>query len=312
MESYTLTKKIIKLGISFEKVLFDIDSKIMNEFKKISIKFTNPEEMREKICEDTEIKKFYYDNIRPNIYFNLKPIDGAVEAFQYLSEVRDHQLDLIFKIFIICKSSINNPNDYSNKINCVQDQFGPEIVKNIIFVKDKTIANLDILIDNSKFIKGINGSSIHMINQETRYNPDRLYFQHVRFNKQIDSHLNYPVINNWISNYYKDIILNNCLKLDLLTKKVELMSDINLTICSITGDKYVITTKPNMLIIDFKRLIQQKVHLNPNEQKLYVNQNNNTFIIDYNDDHLSLYESGIINNAKINVLYKAPSCSHCY
>ncbi|AGC02426.1 putative 5' nucleotidase [Acanthamoeba polyphaga moumouvirus] len=318
MESYTLTKKVIKLGISFESVLFDIDSKIMDEFKKNSMEFTSFEEMYEKICDDTKIKEFYYDKIHPNIYSNLKPISGAVEAFQYLSNVRDHQSDLIFKIFVICKSSKNNPNHFSDKINCVRNEFGLETVKNIIFVKDKTMLNLDILIDNLKFVRGINGSSIHIVDQETRFYPDRLHFQHIRFNTQsIDTHSNYPIINSWIvnnddlTNSYKEIILNNCLKLGLLTKNIELMPDINLTVCSITGNKYKMTTKPSILVIDFKRCIESMVNLSSNQQRICVNQNNKSFIIGYGDDNLSLYETGVINNAKIYVVYRAPSCSHC-
>ncbi|BCS83677.1 putative 5' nucleotidase [Cotonvirus japonicus] len=316
METYTITKKPIRLGFNMDNVLFDFEFEIMAQFKNNSIHFLTAREMYDSIISDNNIKLIHKDIIQQsNFYLNLRLIENSLEAFEYLSNVKDRQNDTMFELYIIGKPI----KILSAKFDLIKKYFGKKALKNTIFINDKTIINLDILIDAKKFVRGINGSSAHHLNSNAEFYPNKMSFQHIRyytpFNETLfnETEFDYPVINNWTDGTYKDVIIRECVKLGLITTDLNLIPNYTLTISTITGKKTSISVKPNMTLINFKKEIEHFVNLIPHEQKLYLKHNHELAshqILDENN--FILRDLGIKNNSKIIVLYKSPTCScHC-
>ena len=132
---------------NFEKGFLDTwRKKFPNEFyvpldARINAKTSEdyPEELREQIYSIYTTKGFI---------LNLSPIKGAIEAVNELIAL-GHELR-------ICTSPL------SQYENCVEEQyawveryFGKKFTKRIMLSKDKTLINVDILIDDKPNLEGV-------------------------------------------------------------------------------------------------------------------------------------------------------------
>ncbi|AGC02424.1 putative 5' nucleotidase [Acanthamoeba polyphaga moumouvirus] len=238
MELYAITKKSIRIGLNMDNILFDYNNKIIKQFENHSIYFLTSEEMYDSIISNNNFKSIYKDIIQQDdFYLDLEPVENILQVYQYLSTIKDVQNNNIFKVYIIGK-----PNKaLSSKFNIIKKYFGDEAIKNTIFTKDKTIINLDILIDAENIIRGINGSSVHSPNRNAKYYPNTMSFQHIRYKTYCsyftETICDHPVINNWTDNTYIYVIIKECVKLGLLTNDINCMPDIKLKIYNITGNK---------------------------------------------------------------------------
>ncbi|ANB51130.1 hypothetical protein [Powai lake megavirus] len=269
--------------------------------------------MHDAIIKDLNIKKIYKNIIEQNdFYLNLEPIENILEVYQYLSTIKDVQNNNIFEVYIIGKPI----KELSSKFNLIKKYFGDRAIKNTIFIKDKTIINLNILIDAKNIIRGINGSSAHCLNHNAQHYPNSMTFQHIRYNTSCsyftEIECDHPVINNWTDNTYIDIIIKECVKLGLLTNNIDIIPDIKLTICNMTGSKIIKFVKPTMSFTDFKNSIEHFAHLAPHEQKIYVKNDQNiaSHQIIESDESMNLHDIGIRNNDNIYVIYKSTVCTH--
>lgn len=92
----------------------------------------------------------------PDLFDNLQPIEGVVEAF---NKLKDKGCEVFF-----CTSSI------SNYKNCVMKHFGPEWLNRIILTKDKTVVTGVVLIDDALNIEGCVPPSWYHIRYKQPYN----------------------------------------------------------------------------------------------------------------------------------------------
>lgn len=83
--------------------------------------------------------KGHVDNI-PNIFSLMEPLEGAVEAFNYLAERCD--------LYILSTAPWENPTAWSDKLNWVKRYLGPKAYKKLILSHHKNLNRGDILIDD--------------------------------------------------------------------------------------------------------------------------------------------------------------------
>ena len=77
----------------------------------------------------------------PNFFFNLEPIEGAIEGVLFLSEKYD--------IHFLTAPSYMNPLSYTEKRLWIEKYFGLEWCKRLILAYDKSLLKGDYLIDDS-------------------------------------------------------------------------------------------------------------------------------------------------------------------
>jgi 5'-nucleotidase len=101
-----------------------------------------------------------------DLFDNLEPIDGAVEA---LNKLKARGCEVFF-----CTSPIGNYHNCLNqKYDCVKRHFGTEWVNRIILTRDKTVVHGDALIDDKPRITGIIRPSWWHVIYSQSYNQDR-------------------------------------------------------------------------------------------------------------------------------------------
>lgn len=76
----------------------------------------------------------------PNIFSLMEPLEGAVEAFNYLAERYD--------LYILSTAPWENPTAWSDKLNWVKRYLGPKAYKKLILSHHKNLNHGDILIDD--------------------------------------------------------------------------------------------------------------------------------------------------------------------
>ena len=74
-------------------------------------------------------------------FTNLKPMSGAIETYNWLSE---H-----FDVWILTRPSYQNPLCYTEKRVWVENHFGLEMCKKLIICPDKSLLKGDFLIDDN-------------------------------------------------------------------------------------------------------------------------------------------------------------------
>jgi 5'(3')-deoxyribonucleotidase len=84
-------------------------------------------------------------------FLKLKPIDGALEAFNYLFENYD--------VWILTRPSTRNVNCYTEKAQWVWDHLGEKAVDKLILSCDKNLLKGDYLIDDNHW--DFEGEHIH-------------------------------------------------------------------------------------------------------------------------------------------------------
>jgi 5'(3')-deoxyribonucleotidase len=80
-----------------------------------------------------------FDDV-PGIFSLMKPIKGAVEAFNSLA---DH-----FDVYILSTSPWNNPSAWSDKLEWVKRHLGEKAYKRLILTHHKNLNRGDYLIDD--------------------------------------------------------------------------------------------------------------------------------------------------------------------
>ena len=77
----------------------------------------------------------------PNFFRELKPISGAIDAYNLLNEY--------FDVYILTTAPWNNPSAWSDKLLWIQKYFGDELKKKLIISHHKDLLIGDYLIDDS-------------------------------------------------------------------------------------------------------------------------------------------------------------------
>lgn len=85
---------------------------------------------------------------QPGLYINLKPIEGAIEAFQWLAS--QPTLD----VYILTAPSIKNPHSYSEKRQWVEKHLGIDAVNKLIISPNKGLNKGHYLVDDQVRGKG--------------------------------------------------------------------------------------------------------------------------------------------------------------
>lgn len=83
-----------------------------------------------------------YPQSQMDFFRKLKPIEGAISAYQNLSNKPQ------FEVHILTAPSIDNPLCYTEKRLWVADHLGMDAVKNMIIAGDKSLVFGDFLIDD--------------------------------------------------------------------------------------------------------------------------------------------------------------------
>ena len=81
----------------------------------------------------------HFDNI-PGIFSQMKPMEGAIEAFRELSKN--------FNVFICSTAPWDNPTAWSDKIKWVQKYLGKEANRKLTLTHNKQLVIGDFLIDD--------------------------------------------------------------------------------------------------------------------------------------------------------------------
>lgn len=211
MESCRLVGKSIKLGVDLDGTLLDFDQKLFDEFNKQGIHFKDLGDMGTQVRQNPEVleqqKKIYH---KEKFYENISPIEGAIEAFNYLNNVKDANGKKIFEIFIVSTPSIKNPTCHTDKVNDIKKYFGEKVADRMVLTGDKTIIGVDIQIDDRKYLVGIDGSSKN----------NELSYEHIRFWSPMCDYenTNFPLIKNWTDETFKKVIMDVCIKKGLLVQ----------------------------------------------------------------------------------------------
>jgi len=91
---------------------------------------------------DDDLKEKYKDNMDdiPNIFSKMKPLVGAIEAYEVLSKQ--------FDTYILSTAPWNNPTAWSDKLLWVQKYLGEYAYKRLIISHNKHLNRGDFLIDD--------------------------------------------------------------------------------------------------------------------------------------------------------------------
>ena len=117
----SVKKKI--LYIDMDNVLVDYPSGLMSEEQKIKFK--------DQIFDE-----------KPVIFSQMKPLEGAIEAFQELSK--------IFDSYILSTAPWNNKFAWGDKLEWVKTYLGKNAEKRLILTHNKHLNMGDFLIDDRK------------------------------------------------------------------------------------------------------------------------------------------------------------------
>ena len=158
--------------VDMDGVLADFNAGFLEKFKKVNP--TKP------FIPLNELKTFYIEEqykavfgmgievrsiIESEGFFrDLPPIDGAIEAIQYLAQQEHVQL-------FICTSPLRKyQNCVLEKYEWILKHLGVEFTEKIILTRDKTLINAHFLIDDKPEIKGSQEPSWMHLLFETHHN----------------------------------------------------------------------------------------------------------------------------------------------
>lgn len=83
-----------------------------------------------------------------DFFYNLKPIDGALEALKEMEQ-------LGYNVYIVSSPSVRGDYCHSDKNRWLKDHLGEKWARRLILTKDKTLVHGDYLIDDKPYIHGI-------------------------------------------------------------------------------------------------------------------------------------------------------------
>jgi 5'-nucleotidase len=178
----------MRIFVDMDGVLTDFESGFLKKWQqKYPEKFFKPLKSRitPKIADDypSEFKTLIFDiYYSANFIKSLPPIPGCVDA---LNEMRDMGIE----VFICTSPFIEYKNCVLEKYQWIDQHLGIEWIKNLILIRDKTLINADILIDDMPKISGIEQNPI---------------WEHVLFDQPYNKNINKRRIINWRK--WKDIL----------------------------------------------------------------------------------------------------------
>ena len=93
-------------------------------------------------CTPTELLKQYEGHLDdvPGIFSKMKPMPGAIEAFEKLTQSYD--------VYILSTAPWNNPTAWSDKVLWVQKYLGEVAYKRLILSHHKNLCTGDYIIDD--------------------------------------------------------------------------------------------------------------------------------------------------------------------
>jgi len=196
---------------------FNFDKKMLEEFRRRSIIFENEQDMHTKIHNSSLLFDKHKEILRTTgFYADLPLIDGFLDAFHMLDSMVDCDSNKIFEIYFVTTPSFYNETCLQDKFNDLKKYFKFDILKRAFFCFDKTIVDIDILVDDKLVLDGANGSS--KFSEPPKNN---MSFNHIRFVSPLYIHAaeNIPpelldnnnnklfhLINNWTDETYLSII----------------------------------------------------------------------------------------------------------
>jgi 5'-nucleotidase len=96
-------------------------------------------EKRRLLAETTQEKSWPQSKI--GFFLNLEPIEGAIEAINFLNKQYD--------VWFLTRPSFMNIHSYSEKASWIQKYFGMEGLKKLILCGNKSLLKGDYLIDDT-------------------------------------------------------------------------------------------------------------------------------------------------------------------
>ncbi|XP_059149308.1 uncharacterized protein LOC131936377 [Physella acuta] len=230
----SLKIKKLKVFIDFENVLCDFEGSLLKEYRKMYPKepFISLEQRK-----GLNIKQQYAElgvglgekllNIysRKGFIRDLPEIPGSCEALQALNRMVN------VEVFIY--SSTSGPYNYCLKEKCqwVEEHLGIEWLQKIVFVKDLTLINCHVVIDDRVQIKGVNKPKWEHIVFQACHN--------TRSNSG-----NKRKLNNWVDGRWRHIVNQLASRLYLLKQNLKV---------KMASDSLIVLIDMDMVICDFEQ-----------------------------------------------------------
>ena len=109
-----------------------------------------------------EQRQAFKDNLDdvPGIFSKMKPVDGAIEAYEELTK---H-----FDVYILSTAPWKNPSAWKDKLLWVQEYLGDLAHKRLILSHNKNLNAGDFLIDDrtANGAREFNGEHIHFLSEQ--------------------------------------------------------------------------------------------------------------------------------------------------
>jgi len=112
-----------------------------------------------------------YPQSKPGFFKSLKPIQNAIETYNWLLSDRS------FDVWILTAPSIKNPLCYTEKRLWVEEYLGLDVVNHLIISPDKSLLKGDYLIDDYASGKGQENFEGQLIHFGSEQFPDWLSVQ---------------------------------------------------------------------------------------------------------------------------------------
>ena len=138
---------MLRVGVDLDGVVFDFNSRMLQEFAKLGIQFSSAQEMDEKVPKD-KVFTLLHRKIRARTGFfrNLNLIPGSLEYVNLLRREYD--------VYFVSTPEYNNPTCCEDKLHDIVQNFGSDMLHKTIFTTDKTLVRVDFIIDDKKVITG--------------------------------------------------------------------------------------------------------------------------------------------------------------
>jgi 5'-nucleotidase len=130
---------------------------------------------------------------KPGFYRRLRPIDGAKEAMEEMMAEGAH-------VVVATAPTLSNPTCASDKHASIIEHYGTDVAKRTIITDDKTLLDLDFLIDDKPHITGFN------TREGRRPIWDHIIFDQT-YNRHVDTPLRLKGWENWREVVYRGIEL---------------------------------------------------------------------------------------------------------
>lgn len=171
---------VIRIGIDMDGVLSNFEDSHAKRMRELSLDapLYVPSERRDyNIFKGFEgFEEFVTQSLDTIPYIDMEPLEGAVESVRMMME------DPEVEVFIISMPTITNVSCASDKYQWLIKHFGMDVAKRLILTLDKTIVDVDFLIDDKPEITGL------------KRNP---HWEHIIFDQPYNLHKEDLYRTNW-------------------------------------------------------------------------------------------------------------------